>query len=82
MRHVSNNIRLAKKLHAPIILGSGGISHFELKDPQVMISMGNQLGLELNEAKDAVSKIPENIIKQSEERKSEKWIMPGVKVVK
>ncbi len=80
MRHVSNNVRLAKKFHTPIILCSGGISHFELRDPQVMISMANQLGLELNEAKGAISKIPESIIKQSKERKSEKWVMPGVKV--
>jgi len=82
IRHVSNNVRLAKKFHAPIILCSGGISHFELRDPQVMISMANQLGLELNEAKDAISKVPETIIKQSKERKSEKWVIPGVKVIK
>ncbi|MEM5797196.1 MAG: RNase P subunit p30 family protein [Candidatus Aenigmatarchaeota archaeon] len=80
MRHMSNNIMLAKKFHAPIILCSGGISHFELRDPLTMISMANQLGLELREAKDSISKIPENIIKQAKERKSEKWIMPGVKI--
>ena len=80
MRHVSNNVRLVEKFHAPIILCSGGISHFELRDPRVMISMANQLGLELDEAKDAISEIPENIIKRSKERKSEKWIMPGVKI--
>lgn len=82
MKNISNNVKLAKKFHAPIILCSGGISHFELRDPQVMISMSNQLGLELNDARDAISKTPENIIKQSEERKSEKWIMPGVEVTK
>ncbi len=43
MRHMSNNVKLTKKFHAPIILCSGGISHFELRDPQVMISMANQL---------------------------------------
>lgn len=80
MKNISNNIRLAKKFHAPIILCSGGISHFELKDPLVMISMANQLGMELNEGKKSISKIPENIIKQSKERNSNKWIMPGVKI--
>ena len=82
MKNILNNVKLAKKFDVPMILCSGGISHFELRDPQVMISMANQLGLELSEAKDAISKIPENIIKQSKERKSEKWVMPGVKVVK
>lgn len=82
MRHMSQNVRLAKRFRAPIILCSGGISHFELRDPQVMISMANQLGLELNEAKGSLSKVPDDIIKQSKERKSEKWIMPGIKVIK
>lgn len=82
LSNIENNVRLAKKYKAPIILCSGAISHFGLKDPQVMISMASQLGLNLNEAKNSVSKIPEKIIKESRERKSEKWIMPGVKVVK
>jgi RNase P/RNase MRP subunit p30 len=38
--------------------------------------------LELDEAKATVSNIPEKIIKQIRERKSEKWIAPGIKVVK
>ena len=82
MRNISNNVRLAKKFHAPIILCSGSVSHFELRDPQIMISVANQLGMELSEAKDVISKSSENIIKQSKERKGEKWIMPGVKVMK
>ena len=82
MRHVSNNVRLARKFHAPLILCSGGISHFELRDPQIMISMANQLVLDLDKAKECISKIPENILKQSKERNSEKWLMPGVKVIK
>jgi len=80
MRHMSQNVKLAKKFHAPIILCSGGISHWELKSHEVMASMANQLGLELNEAKDDISEIPGDIIKQSKERKSEKWVLPGVKI--
>ena len=82
MRHVSNNVRLVKRFHAPIILCSGAISHWELRDILAMISMANQLGLELNESEDSISKVPENIIKRSKERKSEKWVMPVVKVIK
>lgn len=82
MRHMSQNVRLAKRFRAPIILCSGGISHLELKDPQVMISMANQFGLELSESKKCISEIPESMIKQSKERKLDKWLMPGVKVVK
>ena len=81
MRYMSNNVKLAKKFHTPIILCSGAITHWELKDTQIMISMANQLGLELDESKHSISKVPENIIKQSKERKSEKWIMSGARVV-
>jgi ribonuclease P/MRP protein subunit RPP1 len=82
LANIQNNIKLAKKFKAPIILCSGALSHFELKDPYVMVSFATQLGLELKEAKEAISKIPEKIIKQALERKSEKWILPGVKIVK
>ncbi|MBI2005213.1 MAG: PHP domain-containing protein [Candidatus Aenigmarchaeota archaeon] len=80
MKNISQNVKLAKKFHAPIILCSGVISHFELKDPQVMISMASQLGFDFSNVKDSISKIPENIIKQSKERKSDKWVMPGVTI--
>lgn len=81
-KSMTQNIRLTKKFHAPIIVSSGAISHWELRGPLTLVSMASQLGLDLKDAKDCVSKIPENIIKQIKERKSEKWIMPGVKVVK
>ncbi len=80
MSNIEQNIRLAKKLKAPIVLCSGAISHWEMKDPQIIMSMAVQLGLELKEAKNAITKVPEKIIKQSEKRKDDKWIMPGVRV--
>jgi len=79
---MQNNIKLAKKFHTPIILCSGAISHYEMRDSRVMISMAEQLGLELNKAKESLSKIPEKILKQAIERKNEKWILPGVKILK
>jgi RNase P/RNase MRP subunit p30 len=41
--------------------------------------MAMMLGLDIKQAKETVSAIPESIIKQIKERSSEKWIMPGVK---
>lgn len=80
-KFIVQNIKLAKKFHAPLILCSGGVSHFELRDPLTLISMANQFGLGLKEAKECISKVPENIVKQFKERKSDKWVMPGVKIV-
>lgn len=82
LANMRDNIELAKKYKMPIILCSGAISHYELRDPLSMASMAEHLGMPLKQAKDAVSKIPEVIVKKTKERKSGKWIMPGVKIVK
>jgi ribonuclease P/MRP protein subunit RPP1 len=79
LKHIAQNIKLCKKYKAPIISCSGAISHWQLRDPKVLISMAMMLGLDIKQAKETVSAIPESIIKQIKERSSEKWIMPGVK---
>ena len=75
---ISSNIALAKKYKMQIILCSGAISHWEMKDPKCMISMANKLGLPLNVAKDGVSKVPNEIIELMKKRQNKKWVMPGV----
>jgi len=82
LKNMTQNIKLAKKFGAPVIACSGSLSHWDICDPQCLVSFVSLLGLELNEAKNTVSTVPENIIKQIKERKSEKWIAPGIKVVK
>lgn len=82
LSNMKNNVMLAKKLHAPIIISCGAISEWELKSTQELISFGTQLGLELDEAKAAISSIPENILSKSSERRDKRWIAPGVKVIK
>ncbi len=81
LSNIEKNIRLAKKLKAPLIICSGAISHWELRDPKIMISFSTQFGLDLNDAENSLSKIPEKILEKSEERKNEKWVMPGVKII-
>ncbi len=81
MHKIKNNVELCKKYKAPVIICSGAVTHWQLKDPKILMSMGCLLGLELREAKKAISEIPENVIKMIRERQNEKWIRPGVKVV-
>lgn len=81
MHHIQNNVKLCKKYKTPIIISSGAVSHWQLKDPKVLISMGCLLGLELNEAKKALSETPESMIKVIKERQDNKWIRPGVRVI-
>jgi len=80
LSNLGHNVKLAKKYHVPIILCSGSVSHWELRDPECLISMVTQLGLELRDAKKAISEVPERIVRQARERRSKKWIMPGVRV--
>jgi len=82
MANIAKNIKLAKKYHTPIILCSGAISHWELRAPECLVSMACQLGLELSEAKKAISEVPKRIVEKMKERRSEKWVMPGVKIVR
>jgi len=82
MSNIAKNIKLAKKYKAKIIMCSGAISEWELRDPMILSSFGTLLGLDLKEAQEALEKNTESIIKKIKERKSENWIMPGVRVVK
>jgi|GEM_PF-3547886 len=60
MRHVF----LAKKFKTPIMLVSGARKKGELKHPYVMISFGVMLGLSVKEAKEALRRAQEGIIKR------------------
>lgn len=82
LKNISQNVRMAKKLKVPIVVCSGALSHYELKDPQVLSSFASCIGLEIGAAKNSVSKIPESILAESKKRNREDWVMPGVRVVK
>jgi len=74
-------IKLYKKFKFPLIVSSGALSHWQIKDPKVLISYLVTLGLEMKEAKEALTKTPKRIIERVKEWRSEKWIMPGVRLV-
>ena len=80
MANMHDNIELAKKYKMPIIVCSGAKSHWDMRDPLVLASMAERLGMPLKKAKEAVSKTPEAIVKELKNRKSDKWVMPGVKI--
>ena len=82
LRKMREIVKIAKKYKTPLLISSGAISHWELKDPKVLISLGIALGLELKEAKKCISSLPKEMIKKILERKDERWILPGLKIVK
>jgi len=81
VHNISENVKLCRKFHVPIIICSGAASYLQMKDPKVLISMGKLLGMELKEAKKCVSDVPKDIICMVKERQSKNWIRPGVKVI-
>lgn len=81
LSNMHQNLILAKKFRAPIIVCSGAVSHWEMRDPFTLISFLEDLGLELNFAKKSVSSVPENILKNVKRKGSEKWVAEGVEIV-
>jgi len=80
LANIISNVSLAKKIHAPLIVCSGSLSHWELRDPLELISFMTHLGLKIDEAKECIAKIPEKIILQNKERRNQKWVQPGVRI--
>jgi ribonuclease P/MRP protein subunit RPP1 len=81
MHRIQENVKLCKKYNTPIVICSGAVTHWQLKDPKILMSMGCLLGLDLNESKKTLSEVPEKMIEMMKER-NKNWIMPGVKIVK
>jgi ribonuclease P/MRP protein subunit RPP1 len=82
LSNMKKNVFLAEKYRVDIVTCSAALSHFELKDPLVLASFANQLGLSLADAKRTVTKTPQEILQRAKQRRREEWIMPGVEIVK
>ncbi|MEM5879184.1 MAG: RNase P subunit p30 family protein [Candidatus Aenigmatarchaeota archaeon] len=81
LANITKNVRLAKKYKAKIVVCSGAVSHWELRDPLCLASIASLLGVDLKDAKKAVSEIPGQIVEKARNRRSENWVMPGVRKI-
>ena len=72
-----HNLKLARKYGAPVILSSNAQSIYDLRAPREMIALATIFGMTVDEAIEALSTVPEAIIR----RGSENWVMDGVEVV-
>jgi ribonuclease P/MRP protein subunit RPP1 len=82
LSNMQKNVALAKKFRAPIVACSGAISHWEMKDPQVLSSFANIVGLDIADSIKTVSSVPQKILESAKERTGKNWVIPGVKIVK
>lgn len=74
------NVKLCKKYGANIIITSGAKNIWEMRAPRELASIGYVLGMDLKAAIDAVSTIPESIIRTNREKLSGRLI-DNVRVV-
>ena len=72
-----HNLKIARKYGAPMILASNAQSIYDLRAPREMIALGMVFGMTEDEAIEAISMVPEEIIR----RGSENWVMEGVWIV-
>jgi ribonuclease P/MRP protein subunit RPP1 len=77
---MKRNVDLCRKYGAPVITTSGAVTKWGLRPGRDLSAILNILGMELGNAIDSTSVIPENIVKQNREKLSGKrW--EGVSVV-
>lgn len=80
LANMRENISLAKKYGMKIILCSGAISHWEMKSPLCMAAIAEKLGMKSDEAKSGIASTPIGIVESSKDRRSERFVMPGVRI--
>lgn len=79
---IMTNVMLSKKYGFLILPCSGAYSPWELRDPYAFISLLHELGFELKQAKNIISKRAGEILAKNRKRQQASWIMPGVEVLK
>jgi len=81
MGRMRQNIRLAKKYKTPIIITSGARDRLGMRAPQDLSSLGITLGMDVGQAKKAVSDFPAMLIKKSSDRRDSDVLLAGLEVV-
>jgi len=73
---------IAKKYDVPIILSSGANNLGLLRKPEDYASLGYLFGLDLKDAKKAMSENPREIIERNRRKLSSNYVAPGIYVVR
>lgn len=76
---MEKNIKLCKKYGAPLITSSAAVNKWGMRGGRELASIAHLLGLDLREAIDSVSTIPEEIVKKNREKLAGKT-MEGMKI--
>ncbi|MFP3985720.1 MAG: RNase P subunit p30 family protein [Candidatus Bathyarchaeia archaeon] len=75
-------VEVAKRFGVPLVICSGGSDVLELRGPHELASLATLVGMASEEALDAVSEVPYNIVKRNREKLDENYVVEGVHVIK
>lgn len=77
---IKKNVKLAQKYGAPLLVTSGAVTKWDIRSGRELAAVANLLGLELGQAIDSASVVPEKIAKTNREKLAGRsW--QGVRVV-
>lgn len=76
---LKSNLELARKYEVSLILCSDAMSFFDLRSPMETLAFAEVCGLEEDEALDAISTVPERILKKN--RPGAGYIREGIEVL-
>ena len=79
---LSNEIAIAKDYGIPTVLSSGAENQFMLRSPKDLAALATMVGLDLDEALDAVSKNPISIVERNRSKLRPSHVAEGVKVMR
>lgn len=81
LSHVAQNVRLAQELKAAVVACSAANSIWDIRDPRALASIANVLGMDLGDAINTVSEIPEKIVETNRAKLSGKIPAKGVEIL-
>ncbi len=81
LRRLAELVEYADAFDAQLVLSSGAVDMLGLRVPQDLAAFATCLGMDNEDALDAVSTVPCKVVKRALDRQDERIIAPGVRVI-
>ncbi|MEM1586068.1 MAG: RNase P subunit p30 family protein [Candidatus Bathyarchaeia archaeon] len=82
LRVLRREVLIAMKYGVPIIISSGASNPYMLRRPEDYAFLVHLIDLDLNSAKEALSKNPKAIVERNRRKLSENYVCPGVHIIR
>ncbi len=82
LKYYREAISIAKAVEMPVMISSGAKEPMHMRAPMALVYIGQMLGLDFQSARDAVFKLPHELLERNKRKISPDMIAPGVEVVR